>query len=122
MSMRMCAKCSRAENPLARLRFKKSLVDGEVYCENCTPLTHSIDDERRSEAPAFGLTAPLLKPSAGYVVIDCPKCAGGTPRGPISNTVECFVCAGYGAVRIEAAMLNVYRPQTVNEPVVLTED
>lgn len=111
---RMCSKCQAAVNPLSRLRFMKSRVDGRVYCENCLP------DNQAAEANSAAF-APSLKPSAGYVVIDCPDCAGGVHR---PHQKPCTTCAGYGAVRIEVGLLNVYRPKpiTKTEPVVLTEE
>jgi len=118
MASRVCAKCSRAENPLSRLRFKKSRIDGNVYCENCAPVDYSLDAVA-PEAQPSGAPAPLVKPSAGYVVVDCPDCAGGVHR---PNKKPCPGCAGYGSVRIEAAMLNVYRPSAVKAPEILTED
>jgi hypothetical protein len=118
MATRLCVKCKAAENPLGRLRFKKSRVDGQVYCENCSPMTESIDTADEPEVtPVFA--PPVRKPSAGYVVIDCPDCAGGSHR---PHQKPCSGCAGYGAVRIEAAMLNVYRPKPVKAPEILVED
>ena len=114
--MRVCEKCMAAENPLGRLRFKKSRVDGNVYCENCAPVEHSIDVADSQPSPAF---PPSLKPSAGYVVIPCPDCAGGVHR---PHGKPCDGCAGYGSVRIETAMLNVYRPSLAKIPCVLLED
>jgi hypothetical protein len=125
--MRTCNTCGSAENPLGRLRFKKSRVDGETYCENCAPLTHSLDDQPRSRVPEELSTlqssrpapsSPMRPPSAGLVVVACPDCAGGVHRPRVK---PCQGCAGYGAVRIEAAMLNVYRPAPIKAPSVLTE-
>jgi hypothetical protein len=109
---RTCVKCQRADNPLGRLRFKKSRVDGKIYCENCLP--DRVGAELDS-APS----APGLRPSAGLVVIPCPDCAGGVHR---PHQKPCTTCAGYAAVRIEAAMLNVYRPRAATSaPEILTE-
>ena len=120
MAMRTCNKCSQAENPLGRLRFKKSRVDGKIYCENCGPAEHSfdlpVDAEVLPNHPV--LSSPSLQPSAGYVVTACPDCAGGVHRPRVK---PCGGCAGYGAVRIQASMLNVYRPSPIKEPQVLTE-
>jgi len=120
MPMRMCNKCSQAENPLGRLRFKKSRVDGKVYCENCGPMEHSLDLPGDAEVlpPRPALSSPSLRPSAGYVVVDCPDCAGGVHRPRVK---PCKGCAGYGAVRIDVAALNVYRPSPIKTPEVLTE-
>jgi hypothetical protein len=109
---RTCVKCNAAENPLSRLRFKKSRVDGKIYCENCSNETVGESADQPT------LSAPSLKPSAGYVVVACPDCAGGTHR---PHQKPCQACAGYGAVRIEANMLNVYRPRAISPPEVLTE-
>lgn len=117
MAHRVCQKCRAAENPLGRLRFKKSRVDGKVYCENCTPVTHSLD-VAEAATPASPLRAPDRKPSAGYVVVGCPDCAGGVHR---PHKKPCPGCAGYGSVRIEASMLNVYRPRAVPAPEYLVE-
>ena len=117
--MRTCAKCGKADNPLSPLRFAKSRVDGKVYCENCTPLKQSMD------VPAVDLPTPSrsFKPSAGLVVIACPDCAGGVHR---PKKKPCQGCAGYGAVRVEANILNVYHPAPVplkqTEPQLLLED
>lgn len=118
MAMRTCNKCGMAENPLGRLRFKKSRVDGLIYCENCEPVEHSFDNEEREDLRGSAPSLPHLKPSAGYVVVDCPDCAGGVHRPKIK---PCRGCAGYGAVRIEAAMLNVYRPSKTEVLQVLIE-
>jgi len=107
-----------AENPLGRLRFKKSRVDGLIYCENCVPVEHSLDNVERESLQGSAPSLPSLKPSAGYVVVDCPDCAGGVHRPKVK---PCRGCAGYGAVRIESAMLNVYRPSRIEAPQVLTE-
>lgn len=118
MAMRTCEKCSRAENPLSRLRFKKSRMDGKVYCENCLP-SEVPDLDVPEKEPTGSFSPPTRKPSAGYVVVDCPDCAGGVHR---PRQKPCRGCAGYGAVRIEASMLNVYRPSPIKAPEILTED
>lgn len=116
---RMCSVCKRAENPIGRLRFKKSRLDGQVYCENCTPITHSLDIPQ--EGPDVVPVPPPvgLKASAGYVVIDCPGCAGGSHR---PHQKPCGDCSGYGAVRISVNLLNVYRPKKIKAPEILTEN
>jgi len=112
--MRTCAKCGAAENPLGRLRFKKSQIDKKVYCEKCDPqgVTGAVETE----------TAPLVLPSAqssaGLVVIQCPKCRS-IPRG--MHPAPCETCSDYGSVRIPVNYLNVYRPGS-RKPEILTED
>ena len=128
MAGRTCKQCGKADNPIGRLRFKKSRVDGKIYCENCTPVAHSIDNVGRvpeelttleSYSPASSVPSiPRHKASAGYVVVACPDCSGGVHR---PKNKPCKGCAGYGAVRLEASMLNVYRPTAVPAPSILTE-
>ena len=137
MPMRTCKTCGKAENPLGRLRFKKSRMDGQIYCENCAPLQHSQEPAGRVpeelstlqsvvpgqpealEIPAHPAhVLPQHKPSAGYVVVACPDCAGGVHRPRVK---PCGGCAGYGAVRITANMLNVYRLKPTPAPEILTE-
>lgn len=110
MAFRTCATCGAGDNPLSSLRFKKSRVDGKVYCERHLPDLNVGGVEEEPSAPSF---APSVRPSAGYVVIDCPDCAGGVHR---PHQKPCVTCSGYGAVRIEAAMLNVYRPRAASQP------
>jgi hypothetical protein len=115
MAHRTCTKCMAADNPLSRLRFQKSRVDGKLYCENCLP-------DRAGAELASAPSAPDFRPSAGLVVVNCPDCAGGMHR---PHQKPCTTCAGYGAVRMEASMLNVYRPKAVSpstEPVILMEE
>jgi hypothetical protein len=116
---RTCVKCKKAENPLGRLRFKKSRLDGKVYCENCDPVGQDVTVEPVVHAPpASSSSSKPRPPSAGLVVVNCPDCAGGVHR---PHSKPCQGCAGYGAVRIEAAMLNVYRPKPIPAPELLTE-
>lgn len=114
MAHRTCVKCMAADNPLSRLRFQKSRVDGRLYCDNCLP-------DRVGAEPASAPVVPGLRPSAGLVVVNCPDCAGGVHR---PHQKPCTTCAGYGAVRIESSMLNVYRPKAVtsSEPEILMEE
>jgi hypothetical protein len=107
---RMCVKCQKADNPLGRLRFKKSRVDGRIYCENCDP--------ESTGAPAMAPSVFDSNTSAGFVVIGCPDCAGGTHR---PHQKPCVSCSGYGSVRIQANFLNVYRPRATSAPEILTE-
>jgi len=126
MAMRPCNKCESAENPLGRLRFSKSRVDGKIYCENCAPVVHSLGVESSRETEELSTLQPSLSapsssmrpPSAGLVVVECPDCAGGVHRPRVK---PCQGCSGYGAVRIEAAMLNVYRPAKIKAPQILNE-
>lgn len=115
MAMRTCKSCGKAENPLGSLRFKKSRVDGQIYCENCAPIQHS---QEVAPASPSASSIPQHKPSAGYVVVACPDCAGGVHR---PKSKPCVGCAGYGSVRIAASMLNVYRLQPTPAPEILTE-
>lgn len=111
MPARVCAKCQAADNPLSRLRFARSKFDGKIYCENCWPSQEPV------EAPPLPASAPQRKPSAGYAVIPCPECAGGFHR----TEQICDACSGYCAVRMEVAMLNVYRPKRFKPPEILLE-
>jgi hypothetical protein len=106
MAMRTCEKCRAAENPLGRLRFSKSRIDGKVYCENCSP-EGQISAAAEVAAPPPVSAAP--QSSAGLVVIPCPSCRS-VPRGRVPS--PCEDCADYGSVRIPANFLNVYRPQS----------
>ena len=105
MGMRTCAKCGAAENPLGRLRFKKSALDRKVYCENCDPQGGEPISTEVLVSPAPMSSA--TQSSAGLVVIPCPKCRT-VPRGRVP--ADCETCSDYGSVRIPASYLNVYRP------------
>ena len=123
MAHRTCSKCGAADNPLSRLRFRKSRIDRKIYCENCESGTSLPEPTGRVPEELSTLQSvrhfPDKKPSAGLVVIACPTCAGGVHRPDEGN---CESCAGYGSVRIEVAMLNVYSPPRVKARQVLTED
>ena len=114
MALRTCVTCGAADNPLGVLRFKKSRIDGKVYCANHSP--ESVGAEETSSASSEF----QIYPSAGsLVVVNCPDCAGGMHR---PHQKPCLTCSGYGAVRIPVGLLNVYRPRAVTSPEILMEE
>jgi hypothetical protein len=122
--MRTCNKCGAAENPLGKLRFKKH-VDRAIYCENCLPgldLTQPILPPSRVEEEG-GPAYVVQEPASDYTVIVCPTCRGLHPG---AHGKTCPTCVGYGAVRIRASVLPIYRePAEKSEqapaPQILTE-
>lgn len=123
MAFRTCVKCGAADNPLGRLRFKKSRMDNKVYCENDLPEGSSVAHVGVEEQSSTPRASPAHTSAGSLVVVNCPDCAGGIHR---PHQKPCLTCVGYGAVRIEPGMLNVYRPKLVKSeastPEILMEE
>ena len=106
---RTCAVCSRAENPLNPLRFRKWL-DGKVYCDDHTP---AKVEELTPASPVSHSVGSPVSSAGSLIVIPCPDCLGQgrATRHPGPTVTRCASCAGYGRVRIPENFLNVYRPK-----------
>jgi DnaJ-class molecular chaperone len=90
--MKICNRCRAAQNHLSDLAFVES-PEGDL-CQKC------FDAHYAKAAPAPSKGEPL-------VVIVCPDCRG---QHHAQHGKPCKACAGYGAVRIAANALAVYRP------------